>query len=452
MQKKIIVIGGGPAGIEAAIQAAQAGAAVTLISNSPIGGRAGWHSLLPSKVWLAAADALGLMQEAATMGVSTKTAVPAPETILKRIQDVATQWNTAQLEQLKQLGVQVKMGTGSFVNKNEVAITSNDGGEEKIGGDAIIVASGSVPIFPAQMKPDGQKVIAPRFAKALQPLPRSIAVVGGGVTGAEFAYLFNRMGVVVKWIVDQDGVLPSFVPAVGQALAAALVAQGVELIAGQMATQINDQESGVQVMLEDGQGVTAEMAFLAIGRKPDLSNLHLENLDVDSTTVISDLDEYGRLSNSNIYIIGDASGGPMVVNRALAQARVAALHAIQPAKTRPFQPQTVITATYTSPQAAQVGHVTLNDQSHTTQLAYNTTLKSRLTAEEEGFITLVYEQKENVILGAYAVGSHASDLLAPIAVAIQQQATLDDLASIYPAHPTLSELVFATARQQNTGV
>lgn len=451
MQKKIIVIGGGPAGIEAAKQAAMAGGAVTLISNSPIGGRAGWHSLLPSKVWLAAADALGFMQEVATLGVTANTAVSDTDAILNRIQQVATQWNTNQLAQLQQLGVHIKTGTASFIDKNEIAITFEDTSVEKVRGDAIIIASGSVPIFPSQMKPDGKTIIAPRFAKALQTLPKSIVVVGGGVTGTEFAYLFQRMGVQVKWIVDQYGVLPSFASEVGEALSTVLVKQGIELIIGQSATQIEKQESGVQVALDDGQVIAAEMAFLAIGRKPDLSGLNLEALDVDPTDAPALLDEYGRLPNANIYIIGDASGGPMVVNRAMAQARVASLHALQPEKTRPFQPQTVIITTYTSPQAAQVGDLSINAQHKTAHLAYHNTLKPVLVAEEDGFITLIYHQKEKTILGAYAVGAHAADLLAPIAIAIQQQVTLDDLASIYPAHPTLSELVFAAARQHKPG-
>ena len=101
MERKIIVIGGGPAGIEAAKTAASAGGQVTLISNGPIGGRAGWHSLLPSKVWLSAADAVGFIEEAGALGVAADTAVSHPEQITERIQQLTQSWNEAQAEQLR---------------------------------------------------------------------------------------------------------------------------------------------------------------------------------------------------------------------------------------------------------------------------------------------------------------------------------------------------------------
>lgn len=441
MEKKIIVIGGGPAGIEAAKTAASAGGQVTLITNGPIGGRAGWHSLLPSKVWLSAADALGFVEEAGVLGVAAETAVSHPAQITERIQQITQSWNEAQAEQLRLLDVEIVTGTAVFSGANSVIVESEEGQMQELQGDAIIVATGSNPVFPSGMRPDGKRILAPRFAKAMKTLPKSIIVVGGGVTGSEFVYLFNRMGVAVTWIVDQFGVLPAFHPAAAQALAESLVAKGVYIVFGEAASRIDVQEDGIRVVLEEGATYDAEMAFLAIGRAGDVDGLHLEAAGVTDFMILND---YGRYPDLPIYMVGDVTGPPMVANSAMAQARVAALDAMGVEGIRPYQPQTVITATYTDPQVAQVGDVGRGNAE--VRVEYTAVLKTSLLPHSGGFLILTYNSENRVVQGAAAFGHHAADLLAPVAVAIQQEATVDDLAAIYPAHPTLSELAFAAAR------
>ncbi|MEJ2747580.1 MAG: FAD-dependent oxidoreductase, partial [Anaerolineae bacterium] len=250
MHKKIIVIGGGPAGVEAAAAAAKAGAQVTLISNAPIGGRAGWHSLLPSKVWLTTADSLALFSEADHLGVSGGDDLNlTPPAIVERIRAVKKSWNTQQKERLAGLGVQFVPGTARFETAVTVQVIHEEDQEPTtLQADAFIVTSGSVPIFPPTMRPNGKTIIAPRFASALDTLPDSIAVVGGGATGSEFAYLFNRLGLNVTWIVDQFGVLPDFDPEAGRFLAKTLVGRGVKIVEGQMASQIDQTEAGIAVV------------------------------------------------------------------------------------------------------------------------------------------------------------------------------------------------------------
>ncbi len=446
MGKQIVIIGGGPAGIEAAREAVRAGGRVTLVSNAPLGGRAGWHSLSPSKVWLTTADTLGLFAEADALGLHLETGCqPNLAGILARIREITTTWNAEQAKELRELGVEMVTGTAVFSQPHQLAIKDKEGNvTATLTADAFIVATGSVPRFPPQMKPDGKRVIAPRFAKHLQAIPRSIVVVGGGATGSEFAYLFNRVGTAVTWIVDDQGVLPSFRPDVGHFLAKALVQQGVKLVAGQLAQRIDRDEKKVSVVLADGAAYEAEMAFLAIGRKPDLAGINLAAAGLTSDGVPA-LDEYGRTANPSIYIVGDAAGDPMIANRAMAQARIAARHALG-APTPPYRPETVVAATYTEPQAAQVGNVAPSDNVGTVRLPFTAVLKARLLAHNEGFVELAYEKESLRVMGATAVGPHAADVLAPVALALEKEVTIADLAAIYPAHPTLSELVFMAAR------
>lgn len=441
-QKQIIVIGGGPAGIEAARAAARSGAAVTIVSSEAPGGRAGWHSLLPSKVWLNAADTVGLLDHKIGVDGSAQT---SPTNIVARIKDVKASWNGRLATDLAALNVTIRSGMATFTGPQTIAIHDKDGNtEDTLTADAFIITSGSVPIFPPAMKPDGKRVIAPRFASVLGTLPQSMVVVGGGATGSEFAYLFNRAGLDVTWIVNEKGILPDFDPAAGQLLGDILAARGVNVVAGQQAQRIDRRDDGVEVVLADGSSHVAEMAFLAIGRKPDVGNLNLEaaGLTVENGTVA--VDGYGRTATPHIYLAGDVTGTPMIANRAMAQAWTAGKHAAG-AETPPFHENTVVAAIYSEPQVAQVGQ--WDTEAATVTLPFAANLKATLSPDAEGFVKLAYNQESGALLGAVAIGSHAADVLSPVAVALAAGLTIQQLGQLYVAHPTISELAFAAARQ-----
>lgn len=449
-RKAIVVIGGGPAGIEAALAAATAGAGVTLISDGPVGGRAGWHSLLPSKVWLAAADTAGVVAETGVVGLAQSDAPrPEPEAILARIKVVKEAWNEEQAQALATAGVVVLHGRATLAGPDRVVVDGEGRDEQQsLEADKIIIAVGSVPIFPQGMKPNGRQILAPRFASHLSPLPESVVVVGAGATGCEFVYLFNRLGVEVTWIVDQFGVLPAFVPEAGTLLKETLVARGVRLVEGQMADHIETGEGGATVVLADGTTHAAAVAFVAIGRQPDLDGLDLEAAGLDAPVGVV-TDAYGRSDEPAIYVVGDAAGAPMVANGATAQAWVAGRHAAG-APVTPYRPESTVAAIYTEPQVAQVGRLD-GEALVTVQIPFSASLKGRLLPEEEGFLQLAYEEESGHLAGAAAAGPHAADLLAPVAVALQLDATLSDLETLYPAHPTLSELPFTAIRRVARG-
>ena len=445
MSKQIIIIGGGPAGIEAARAAAKAGSRVTLVSEGPVGGRSGWHSLLPSKVWLSAADTAGLLAESP---FSNSGGVPTPAEILPHLQQLKQQWNNQQAEELANLGVTIVNGVAAFTSANSVVVQDGDGQPvTTLTGDAIIVATGSVPFFPPNLRPNGKTVIAPRFFSALKSLPSSMIVIGAGATGVEAVYLFNRLGLAVTWIVDQFGVLPDYPAAAGELMAEILVKRGVQLVQGTLADHFEEEGDGIAVVLADGRRYTAGLAFVAIGRFSDLSRLNLEaaGLTVEPRTFPA-TDAFGQTSVPGLYAVGDAAGPPMVANRAMAMGRVAGLHAVG-ADVAPFKPNTVITAVYSEPQVAQVGVITSADGTiQTKRISYNAVMKAHLLAEMEGFVELAYDQAGHVT-GGVAVGAHAGDVLAPVALAIQVGATVQDMSAIFAAHPTLTELAFAAARQ-----
>lgn len=448
MAQKVIVIGGGPAGIEAGRAAAEAGAQVTIVSEGAVGGRAGWHSLLPSKVWLTAADTLGELTGARALGLAGDGGlVPDAPGVLERIQSVAAAWNGYQLAHLEKLGVNVVSGHAVFASATEVIVKDPDADMNEIArldGDSIIVASGSGPVFPPDLKPDGKQVLAPRFASKLDSLPESVVVIGAGATGTEFVYLFNGLGLPVTWIVDEFGVLPGFKPQVGRYVADTLIKRGVTVVRGRLAMRIEQQAGEVVVVTDAGSRHPAAMAFVAIGRKADTGRFNIEAAGL-SPNERGDLeiDAYCRTAVPHIYAVGDVTGGPMLANKAVVQAWIAGRHAAG-VDTAPYRPETVVSAIYSEPQAAQVGD--WDDEARTIHLSYEAALKAHLAAEGEGFIELAYDPHDRRVLGAVAAGHQATGILAPVAMAIQMQATLDDLAAVGGAYPTLSELAFTAAR------
>jgi dihydrolipoamide dehydrogenase len=298
------------------------------------------------------------------------------------------------------------------------------------------------------MQPDGERVLAPRFAGRLEALPADIVVVGGGATGCEFAYLFGRLGVRVTWLVSPRGVLPMFAPVAGRFLTEAMARLGVELVIGPRAQRIEHVADGVIVRTEAGQGYEASAAFLAIGRWPDVGKLNLAATGLEpGPSDELQTDPFGRTSVPSIYAVGDVTGTPMLANQATAQAWVAGRHAAG-VPTPPFRPEAVVSAVYSEPQVAQVGVVDGGapgiEQVH---VPFSVSLKAHLLAESEGFVELFYQAQTGSVVGGVAGGPHAAEVLAPIAVAIQLGATIEDLAAAGSANPTLSELAFLAARR-----
>jgi dihydrolipoamide dehydrogenase len=450
-RKHVAIIGAGPAGVAAALAAAQAGAEVTLIGVEPPGGRANWHSLLPSKVLLTAADGLGALEQLPDLGILFNgAAAPDVDALTQRMHDLAHQQSAQQAALLRQGNVRWIVGVATFAAPHRLQVVETEQ-STYVDADAIVIATGSVPIFPPNLKPDGNRIIAPRIVSKLPRLPSTMAVIGGGVTGTEFAYAFARLGVGVTWLVDEYGVLPPFDPEPVAVLVEAMSQLGVQRIEGVAVASAVADEGGVDVTLQDGRTVQSDMAFVAIGRTADLAGLRLEaaGLEVDARQGIV-VDAYGRSAVPHIYAAGDVTGLPMMANKALAQGWTAGRHAAG-SPTPPLLPDAVVAAVYTSPQVAQVGMTeeAARAQGRTvTVLRVDSSefLKPALVQETEGFVKLVADAEDGRLLGACAAGAHAGDVLAPVALGIRLGARVEDLAAVFAAYPGLSELPFAAAR------
>lgn len=445
----LVIIGAGPAGAAAALEAAKNGVRVTLIGAEAVGGRATWHSLLPSKIHLTAADLIFESKRQAQLGLSGSTPTPDLSAIRERIAQQKQAWSSLQSEQLQSLGAVFMPGKAAFVDKNHIRVIHEDK-ESILKFDRAVIASGSVPVFPPKIKPDGKRILAPRFASQLQTWPEKVIVVGGGVTGSEFVYLFNSMGSQVTWVTDLPSLLPRTDEDVSRVLEEAFTARGVEIFKSSPVESVESDGSQVSVTLKNGKHLIGSHAFIAIGRRGDIDELNLEAAGISADRKGVLINEFCQTSQAHIYAVGDAGGPPFLANRGLGQARAAVKHALGLSGAA-YNPLTTVEAIYTEPQAAQVGYTERAAAEagiavYVQRMNYQSGLKPLLMGTGEGFVKLLSSPQTGIILGASAVGSHAADVLAPAAAAIQGQLTIDQLADIFPAYPTLSELIFCAAR------
>ncbi len=450
MSKRLVVLGGGSVGVHAAVEAARLGADVTLISEGEIGGRTTWDSLVPSKVLLTAADTVLDARYAPHRGVKLASPEVHVAHLMERIRQRTRQWGEVQQSALQRAGVQVVHGVASFADARMVKVQTEEGGEQHVPFDLALIATGSVPIFPPSMKPDGKRVLAPRFASSLQSLPEHLVMVGGGVTGSEFAYLFRVLGAAVTVVTDMPRLLPRADEEASQLLEHAFRQMSIEVLLSSPVEGVTATDSHVQVRLVDGRTLEGSHAFIAIGRRADLSRLNLEAAGLFPDPTGIPLNEYLQSPVPHIYAVGDAAGPPFTLNRGWAQAQVAVRHALG-LPTPPFRAELVVEAVYTQPQVAQVGVTETQARQQgisvtSLRARYADNLKAQLLGETEGFVKLVVEENTGELLGGSAAGSHAADILAPLAMTMALGGTVETVASLYPAHPTLVELLHEAAR------
>jgi len=445
-----VIIGAGPTGIAAAEEAARFGMKVTLVNGDSTGGRATWSSLLPSKVHLTAADTLHSLRNSEELGIESMDLRVNLKGILSRIGERSEAWSTTLIDKLQTAGVQVVTGKASFQDYKSILVESQEGDAETISFDRALIATGSVPVFFPDLKPDGKRILAPKLVKMLDSWPESITVIGGGVTGSEFVYLFNSMGSKVTWVTDLSVLLPHADMEISEALEAEFEKRGVDIFKESPVEKAQAAENGVRVTLQSGQILEASYGFIAIGRRADLDSLNLDAVGVshDRSGVV--VDEHGQTSITSIYAAGDAAGPPYLANRGLAQARVAVRAALG-IEHEPYHSEWIVEAIYTEPQIAQVGlreseAAEANILYEVIRTEYRDNLKAQLGSTQCGILKILVSQEKGIILGGSAIGTGAAEMLASVAVAIRAGLTVDQFADIFPAHPTLSELPFQLAR------
>ena len=451
--KRVVVIGGGPAGHDAATSAARFGADVTLIERDIVGGAAHLRDCVPSKSMIATGAALSFARRIDGMGLANvETGVDA-EHLRARIQGIEQRLEQSVTQLLTSQGVKIYRGTGRVLGPNEVRADTADGSIE-LTADAIVLATGSRPRIPEWAPIDHERVLTTRDAYPPAELPKHLIVIGSGVTGVEFVHMFASLGSDVTLIVSRQQVLPQKDPEAAALLEQNFIDRGVQLLKGARATEVLRNGATVTVHCSDGRTAEGTHAVLAIGSDPNSQELGLENTEVvvDESGYI-EVDHNLRSSVPSIYAAGDLSGKLPLSSVAAMQGRKIAEHIMglhEGREHRHLDYDKAASAIFTEPELADVGLAeaeafATGRKIRVTKVPFSSNAKALINNDPLGFVKIVSDPNTGHVLGGSIVGQHAAELISVVALAVSANLKVQDIHESLFVYPTLSEALSEAA-------
>ena len=451
---RFVILGGGPAGHQAATYAARLGAQVTVIERDVFGGAANLWDCIPSKTMIATGGAISYSKQLPGMGLTLAQAEVDIEALTNRIRAIERNLNDDIIQLLQSQGVRMIRGTGRFTSPHSIEATGPEG-TQTIEFDTALVSTGSRPRIPDWCSPDGDRILTTRECYPPKVFPESITVVGSGVTGVEFVHMFSSFGAQVNLVVSRQHVLPGKDPEVAGVLEDDFVARGVKLLKGARAEAIDrdDETGGVVVRCDDGRVVRSSHAVLAIGSVPNTDRLGLEAAGVE-------LDDWGYIpinhhcvtNQSHIYAAGDVSGKLPLASVASMQGRKVAEHVmgLHTVEHRHLDYDKAASAIFTEPEIADVGLAeaeafAVGRKIRVTKVPFSTTAKALINNDPRGFVKIISDPATGVVLGGSIVGRHAAELISVIALAVTANLKVSDIYESLLVHPALSEALAEAA-------
>ena len=446
MSLRFVIIGGGPAGTQAATYAARLGAEVTVIERDVVGGAAHLWDCIPSKSMIATGGTLDSFKGAAGMGLEASASTVDLDALRERISSVVSRLEESGRQLLESQRVNLVRGTGRLVDSHTV-VADTEHGELSFEADAILVSTGSRPRIPGWAQPDGDRILTTRDAYPPKVLPEHLVVVGSGVTGVEFVHMFSSFGSDVTLIVSRQQVLPAKDPEVAAVLEADFLRRGVRLYKGARAIGLDRTESGVVVRCDDGRSAGGSHVLLAIGSLPNVEGVGFDEAGVEMDGPwVRTLDHHLRTNVPHIYVAGDLAGKLPLSSVASMQGRKIAEHVMGLHKVdhRHLDYDKAASAIFTDPEIADVGLAeadafAMGRKVRVTKVPFASSAKALINNDPRGFVKIISDPATGVILGGSIVGRQAAELIAVLAVAVTNGLRVSDIAECIFVHPSLSE-------------
>ncbi|MFE7419805.1 NAD(P)H-quinone dehydrogenase [Rhodococcus sp. NPDC057529] len=457
---RIVIIGGGPAGYEAALVAAQHGASVSLIDSDGVGGACVLFDCVPSKTFIASTGVRTDMRRATDLGIALdpEQATVALPKIHARVKSLAQAQSSDIRTRLQTVGVELLSGTAELTDSrlgmasHQVCATLENGEKKTLDADVVLIATGASPRVIPGAEPDGERILTWRDLYDLDELPTHLVVVGSGVTGAEFVSAYTEMGVKVTLVSSRDRVLPGEDADAALVLEDVLAERGVTLVKHARADAVKRTEDGIVVVLADGRTVEGSHALMTVGSVPNTQNLGLEKvgIELDRGGYLR-VDRVSRTPVSGIYAAGDCTGLLPLASVAAMQGRIAMYHALGEGVS-PIKLKTVASAVFTRPEIATVGvsQAAIDDgevPARTVMLPLNTNPRAKMSGLRRGFVKIFCRPATGVVIGGVVVAPNGSELILPIAIAVQNNLTVNDLAATFSVYPSLTGSITEAARQ-----
>ncbi len=443
------IIGGGPGGYVAAIKAAQRGGSVCLIEKGAWGGTCLNRGCIPTKTLFAVANLATQVQEASTFGVNIngETTIDYSQ-VLNHKTSVIQQLTGGIAQLLKANGVDTFNGMATLINRNTIVVSKPDGATEQLHAKNIIIATGSEPAEPPVFEIDESQVLTTTGILDLTELPESLLIVGGGVSGCEFASIFNALGCNVTVLELLPTILATEDIQVIRHIQLFMKRKGITLHTGAKLTHVKKSDAGVTAVLESGEELIAQKMLVSIGRRYNTEGIGLEKVGVRTEGGKIVVDARMQTNVADIYAVGDVASRYLLAHVASAEGKIAAQNCL--GDTVEMDYQVIPWCVFTLPE---IGHVGMTEKEATDEgyevkigrFPYAANGKALGLRETDGFVKTVSDADSGDILGVHIVGAHASTLIHEAAVAIRTGATAMDIAGTVHAHPTLAEMVMESA-------
>jgi dihydrolipoamide dehydrogenase len=465
--QRIAIIGGGPGGYEAALAGAQLGADVTLIEREGVGGSAVLTDVVPSKTLIATAEGANAVRESADLGVqffsrneSGRAVKPEVTVNLAAVNDrlkrLARQQSDDMKSQLIKAGVKIIHGEGRLDGPQRVVVSTGKGtGKatdfDSCEADTVVISVGAHPRMLKTAMPDGERIFTWTQLYDLDEVPEHLIVVGSGVTGAEFASAYRALGSQVTLISSRDQVLPGEDADAARVIEDVFKRNGMTVLSKSRAESVKRTKTGVIATLSDGRTVEGSHCLMAVGSIPNTEGIGLAEAGVQLTeSGHIRVNRVARTSMPMIYAAGDCSDFLPLASVASMQGRTAVYHAMGDA-VDPTELRNVTSNIFTQPEIATVGWSQKQiEDGLTTGIVYKLPLASNPRAKmmgiKDGFVKLFTSTRSGTIIGGVIVAPHASELILPVSLAIEQRLNVDQLARAFSVYPSLSGSITDAAR------
>jgi dihydrolipoamide dehydrogenase len=437
----LVVIGAGPGGYVAAIRAAQLGLRVAVVERDKPGGVCVNWGCIPSKAILKSADLYHQMKNAAAYGIVVKGLSVDYREVIRRSRKVSEKMSRGVSFLFRKNGIELIVGNAVLSSPTTVRA-----GDEEIGAGKILVAVGTAVRGLPGIEPDGETVLTSDDALALETMPGSVVVLGGGAVGVEFAYIYRTFGADVSVVEMEDQLLPRTDREVAKELEKSFQKQGIRVLTGAPAKSLDKAAGELTVSLKGKEErLPAEKFLVAVGRKPLTEGLGLEACGVKLTKGYVEVDASLRTACPTIYAIGDVIGGMLLAHEASAEG-VAAAEIIAGHETKAPDRDNIPACIFCQPEVATIG---LSEEEakrrgipvKVSKFPFTALGRAVASGHTEGFVKMVAEERYGEVIGCHIIGHGASDMIAELGLARTLEATFHEIGKTVHAHPTLPEAI-----------
>lgn len=453
MNYDLIIIGSGPGGYVAAIRASQLGMKVGVVERAELGGICLNYGCIPTKSLLKSAQVYKYIKHSAEYGINIGGEITFDfSKAIERSRNVAEQMSKGIQFLFKKNKIEHIQGFGKLNDKRTVEVTDKQGNKTNYSANHIILSTGARSVELPNLKIDGKKVIGYREALTLSEQPKSMVVVGSGAIGTELAYFYNAIGTKVTLVELLPNIVPLEDEEVSRQLGRSLKKAGIKVMTKASVESIVTVGNSCNVTIKTKNGIEilqADIVLSAVGIKPNLEKIGIEELEIELENGKIKVDDFYRTNIEGIYAIGDIIPTPALAHVASAEG-IVCVEKIAGKKPRPINYNNIPSCIYTSPEVASVGLTELAAQEagfdiKIGKFPFTASGKASAAGERDGFVKLIFDAKNNELLGAHLIGTNVTEMIAELVVARNLKITANDLIKSVHPHPTMSEAIMEAA-------